>query len=156
MIILTIITPQMRTELTCLKQDNDKLQCQVTNKSLGSSESSLNTSNNDTDPDKRMSVNTSYSDTNSAVTSGGQPSSLDMSATTDPSNTDSKSVAINVSLSEGMTLLNLRRCCFNICYQIRLKCNSSSRDRILINLFNVQHINSERVSKFASTSRNLI
>ena len=88
--------------------------------------------------------------------SQGQPSSLDMSATTDPSNTDSKSVAINVSLSEGMTLSNLKRCCFNISYQIGLKCNPSSRDRILINLFNVQHINSERVSKFASTSRNLI
>ena len=97
----TIIIPQMRTELTCLKQDNDKLQCQVTNKSLGSSESSLNTSNNDTDPDKRMSVNTSYSDTNSAVTSGGQPSSLDMSATTDPSNCDSKSISIVVEAPSG-------------------------------------------------------
>ena len=98
----TIIIPQMRTELTCLKQDNDKLQCQVTNKSLGSSESSLNTSNNDTDPDKRMSVNTSYSDTNSVVTSGGgQPSSLDMSATTDPSNCDSKSISIVVEAPSG-------------------------------------------------------
>ena len=88
--------------MTCLKQDNDKLQCQVTNKSLGSSESSLNTSNNDTDPDKRMSVNTSYSDTNSVVTSGGgQPSSLDMSATTDPSNCDSKSISIVVEAPSG-------------------------------------------------------
>ena len=100
----TIIIPQMRTELTCLKQDNDKLQCQVTNKSLGSSESSLNTSNNDTDPDKRMSVNTSYSDTNSVVTSGGQPSSLDMSATTDPSNCDSKSISIVVEAPSGILI----------------------------------------------------
>ena len=43
-----------------------------------------------------------------------------------------------------------------ICYRIRLECNSSFRDGILINLLNVQHTNSERVSKFASTSRNLI
>ena len=103
---MTLITPQMRTELTCLKQDNDKLQCQVTNKSLGSSESSLNTSNNDTDPDKRMSVNTSYSDTNSVVTSGGQPSSLDMSATTDPSNCDSKSISIVVEAPSGIWLFH--------------------------------------------------
>ena len=93
--------------MTCLKQDNDKLQCQVTNKSLGSSESSLNTSNNDTDPDKRMSVNTSYSDTNSVVTSGGgQPSSLDMSATTDPSNCDSKSISIVVEAPSGIWLFH--------------------------------------------------
>ena len=103
----------MRTELTCLKQDNDKLQCQVTNKSLGSSESSLNTSNNDTDPDKRMSVNTSYSDTNSAVTSGGQPSSLDMSATTDPSNCDSKSISIVVEAPSGIRIFHQ-----NIKYQV--------------------------------------
>ena len=137
----------------------------MSSKSLGSSESSLNTTNTDPESsEKRVSVGpllapdtvTSSCSSSMMMGSQGQPSSLDMSATTDPSNTDSKSVAINVSLSEGMTLLNLRRCCFNICYQIGLKCNSSSRDRILINLFNVQHINSERVSKFASTSRNLI
>ena len=32
---------------------------------------------------------------------GGQPSSLDMSATTDPSNSDSKSISINVSIPQG-------------------------------------------------------
>ena len=112
---------KMRTELTSLKQDNEKLHCQATNKSLGetrttiffssqlchdnvlsgSSESSLNTSHNDMDPDKRISVNTTYSDTTSVTTCGGQPSSLDMSATTDPSNCDSKSISIVVEAPSG-------------------------------------------------------
>ena len=69
----------------------------------GSSESSLNTSNNDMDPDKRMSVNTSYSES-SVTTCGGQPSSLDMSATTDPSNCDSKSISIVVEAPSGESI----------------------------------------------------
>ena len=78
----------------------------MSTKSLGSSESSLNTTNTDPESaEKRISVGTLLS-TDTVTSSysmmgGGQPSSLDMSATTDPSNTDSKSVAITVGLSEG-------------------------------------------------------
>ena len=92
---------KMKSELTCLKQDNEKLQTQVNTKSLGSSESSLNTTATDPE-DRRISVNTNLSDNMAAAgQSGGQPSSLDMSATTDPSNNDSKSISITVNLSEG-------------------------------------------------------
>ena len=83
----------------------------MSSKSLGSSESSLNTTNTDPESaDKRVSVGallapdavTSSTSSSSMMMGGqGQSSSLDMSATTDPSNTDSKSVAINVRLSEG-------------------------------------------------------
>ena len=98
---------KMKTELTCLKQDNEKLQTQVNTKSLGSSESSLNTTNDTIESDKRMSVNTSLSDSTSCGGQGGHPSSLDMSATTDPSNTDSKSISIMVNLPEGKRIKNL-------------------------------------------------
>ena len=84
---------KMKTELTTLRQDNEKLQTQVVNKSLGSSESSLNTSNNELDAEKRVSV--AISETSIL----GGPSTLDMSGTTDPSNQDSKSVSLVVSLS---------------------------------------------------------
>ncbi len=78
-------------------------------KSLGSSESSLNTTNTDPETaDKRVSAGAllstdvvTSSSSSMMMGSQGQSSSLDMSATTDPSNTDSKSVAINVRLSEG-------------------------------------------------------
>lgn len=83
----------------------------MSSKSLGSSESSLNTTNTDPESaDKRVSAGallapdavTSSTSSSSMMMGGqGQSSSLDMSATTDPSNTDSKSVAINVRLSEG-------------------------------------------------------
>ena len=82
----------------------------MSSKSLGSSESSLNTTNTDPESaDKRVSAGALLapdavtSSTSSSMMMGvqGQSSSLDMSATTDPSNTDSKSVAINVRLSEG-------------------------------------------------------
>ena len=79
----------------------------MSSKSLGSSESSLNTTNTDPESaDKRMSAGALLAPdavTSSSMMIGGQgqSSSLDMSATTDPSNTDSKSVAINVRLSEG-------------------------------------------------------
>ena len=97
---------KMKTELTCLKQDNEKLQTQVNTKSLGSSESSLNTTNDTIESDKRMSVNTSLSDSTSCGGQRGHPSSLDMSATTDPSNTDSKSISIMVNLPEGKRIGN--------------------------------------------------
>ena len=79
----------------------------MSSKSLGSSESSLNTTNTDPESaDKRVSAGALLAPdavTSSSMMIGGQgqSSSLDMSATTDPSNTDSKSVAINVRLSEG-------------------------------------------------------
>jgi len=88
---------KMKTELTTLRQDNEKLQTQVVNKSLGSSESSLNTSNNELDAEKRVSV--AISETSVL----GGPSTLDMSGTTDPSNQDSKSVSLVVSLSQSNT-----------------------------------------------------
>jgi len=86
---------KMKTELTTLRQDNEKLHTQIVNKSLGSSESSLNNSNNDINVDKRVSI------TASEVSSLGGPSTLDMSGTTDPSNQDSKSVSLVVSLSQS-------------------------------------------------------
>ena len=87
-----------------MKQFNTFSFVKVSTKSLGSSESSLNTNNTDPEvSDKRSSVGPLLSTDSSSM--GGQPSSLDMSVTTDPSNTDSKSVAINVSLSEGKRLL---------------------------------------------------
>ena len=88
-----------------MKQFNTFSFVKVSTKSLGSSESSLNTNNTDPEvSDKRSSVGPLLS-TDSSSMVVGQPSSLDMSVTTDPSNTDSKSVAINVSLSEGKRLL---------------------------------------------------
>ena len=60
------------------------------------------------DPDKRMSVNTSYSES-SVTTCGGQPSSLDMSATTDPSNCDSKSISIVVEAPSGESIHSILR-----------------------------------------------
>ena len=87
-----------------MKQFNTFSFVKVSTKSLGSSESSLNTNNTDPEvSDKRSSVGPLLSTDSSSM--GGQPSSLDMSVTTDPSNTDSKSVAINVSHSEGKRLL---------------------------------------------------
>eukprot|EP00090_Calanus_glacialis_P010676 TRINITY_DN19122_c0_g1_i1.p1 TRINITY_DN19122_c0_g1~~TRINITY_DN19122_c0_g1_i1.p1 ORF type:complete len:1943 (-),score=331.98 TRINITY_DN19122_c0_g1_i1:185-6013(-) len=86
---------KMKTELTTLRQDNEKLHTQAVNKSLGSSESSLNTSNNELDAEKRVSI--AISETSVL----GGPSTLDMSGTTDPSNQDSKSVSIVVSLSQS-------------------------------------------------------
>ena len=97
----------------------------MSTKSLGSSESSLNTTttgegetgagavdkrytnndNNDDDDDdnvvmSRVSVNTSYSDS-SCPGAVLVASSLDMSATTDPANSDSKAISIRVNLTQG-------------------------------------------------------
>ena len=95
----------------------------MSTKSLGSSESSLNTTttgegetgagavdkrytNNDNTNDdddvvmSRVSVNTSYSDS-SCPGAVLVASSLDMSATTDPANSDSKAISIRVNLTQG-------------------------------------------------------
>ena len=85
---------KMKNELLNLRQDNEKLSTHVTTKSLGSSESSLNTSH-ETEIDRRLSLALSEA----SVLSG--PSTLDMSGTTDPSNQDSKLVSVLVELSES-------------------------------------------------------
>ena len=85
---------KMKTELMNLRQDNEKLHTQVVHKSLGSSESSLNTSH-DPDLDRRLSL--AMSET--SVLSG--PSTLDLSGTTDPNKQDSKLVSILVEISES-------------------------------------------------------
>ena len=87
---------KMKTELMSLRQDNEKLHTtqSAANKSLGSSESSLNTSN---DPEVERRLSLAMSET--SVLSG--PSTLDLSGTTDPNNSDSKIVSILVRLSES-------------------------------------------------------
>ena len=50
----------------------------------------------------RVSVNTSYSDS-SCPGAVLVASSLDMSATTDPANSDSKAISIRVNLTQGGT-----------------------------------------------------
>ena len=85
---------KMKTELMSLRHDNEKLQTHAVIKSLGSSESSLNTSH-EAEADRRLSL--AMSET--SVLSG--PSTLDLSGTTDPSNQDSKLVAVVVELSES-------------------------------------------------------
>ena len=62
-----------------------------------------NNDNNDDDDNvimSRVSVNTSYSDT-SCPGAVLVASSLDMSATTDPANSDSKAISIRVNLTQG-------------------------------------------------------
>ena len=89
---------KMKTELVTLRQDNEKLAVATTCKSIGSSDSSLNTSN-DTEKEegeKRASVAMSDSSLHSST-----PSSLDMSGTTDPSLQDSKALAVMVAVGEG-------------------------------------------------------
>ena len=85
----------MKTELVSLRQDNEKLAVANNSKSIGSSNSSLNTSHdthNEGSP-KRTSVAMSYSSLHSTT-----PSSLDMSATTDPGHQDSKALSVLVQL----------------------------------------------------------
>jgi len=84
---------KMKTELLNLRQDNEKFHTHSVTKSLGSSEGSLNTSN---DPEMERRLSLAMSDT--SVQSG--PSNLDLSGTTDPNNSDSKLVSILVQLSE--------------------------------------------------------
>ena len=55
----------------------------------------------------RVSVNTSYSDS-SCPGAVLVASSLDMSATTDPANSDSKAISIRVNLTQGGTYLSLQ------------------------------------------------
>ena len=87
---------KMKTELVCLRQENEKLAVAATSKSIGSSDSSLNTSNEaerELSSEKRTSVAMSDSSIHSTA-----PSSLDMSGTTDPSQQDSKALAVMVLL----------------------------------------------------------
>ena len=67
----------------------------------------------------RVSVNTSYSDS-SCPGAVLVASSLDMSATTDPANSDSKAISIRVNLTQGGTYseLTLGRCAVGCCYDI--------------------------------------
>ena len=72
---------KMRSELMNVRSENEKLQCLITNqKSLNSSQNSLN--NNKEAEERRHSSTLSES----SILSG--PSSLDLSATTDPTNRD--------------------------------------------------------------------
>lgn len=72
---------KMRTELMSVKSENEKLHTIVQNhKSLNSSQNSLNNNENDDDRARRHSSTLSES----SILSG--PSSLDLSATTDPTN----------------------------------------------------------------------
>ena len=91
---------KMKTELVCLRQENEKLAVAATSKSIGSSDSSLNTSNEaemrEVISEKRTSVAMSDSSIHSTA-----PSSLDMSGTTDPSQQDSKALAVMVLLEAG-------------------------------------------------------
>ena len=91
---------KMKTELVCLRQENEKLAVAATSKSIGSSDSSLNTSNEaerEVSSEKRTSVAMSDSSIHSTA-----PSSLDMSGTTDPSQQDSKALAVMVLLEGNM------------------------------------------------------
>ena len=89
---------KMKTELVSLRQENEKLAVAATSKSIGSSDSSLNTSNETEreSSEKRTSVAMSDSSIHSTA-----PSSLDMSATTDPSQMDSKTLAVMVVVEGG-------------------------------------------------------
>ena len=88
---------KMKSELMSLRHDNEKLQTQVVSKSLGSSESSLNTTLHEGETEHRRLSSIAMAEMN--ILSG--PSTLDLSITTDPSNQDSKLVSVVVALSEG-------------------------------------------------------
>ena len=86
---------KMKSELINLRQDNEKLQIHTVHKSLGSSESSLNTTQDTDNSDRRVSV---------AVSEGNMisgPSTLDLSATTDPNKQENKHLSVELELSES-------------------------------------------------------
>ena len=93
---------KMKSELINLRQDNEKLHVQVVNKSLGSSESSLNTTQEQQESDRRISLAVSEG----SIISG--PSTLDLSGTTDPSNQENKHLSVEVQLSESVNKECLR------------------------------------------------
>ena len=89
---------KMKTELVTLRQDNEKLSVTAACKSLGSSDSSLNTSNEAEREGGEARTSVAISDSSLHSTA---PSSLDMSATTDPSQQDSKLLAVVVAPGEA-------------------------------------------------------
>ena len=103
---------KMKSELINLRQDNEKLQSQVSHKSLGSSESSLNTTH-DTDNitnsgcgERRVSL--AVSEGSSCHMISGGPSTLDLSGTTDPSNQENKHLSVELELSESDGINSIR------------------------------------------------
>jgi neuron navigator 2 len=92
---------KMKSELMSLRHDNEKLQTQVVSKSLGSSESSLNTTSHHEADNSCLAAERRLSALGMVeMNSLSGPSTLDLSITTDPSNQDSKLVSVVVELSE--------------------------------------------------------